>query len=221
MKNFLRRVHNTIFPSYIEELKKASSTCESLLDVGCGVDSPVQYLPQSMYRVGVDVFAPAIETSKKRGIHNEYAEINVGDIDTKFAPESFDCVLASDLIEHITKEEGLSLMKKMERIAKHKVIIFTPRGFVSQDEYEGNPWQVHRSGWEVEEMRNYGYEVIGISGLKSVWNMTFLWKKRDDANILIRIIRKILVDVTQLYARSHPESAYQIMCIKTKSQTNS
>lgn len=216
MKDLLRSVHDSIFPSYVDELKRETMGCQSLLDVGCGVDSPVQYLSRDMRRVGVDVFAPAIEESKRRGIHSEYHEMNIGDIGTKFAPESFDCVLASDVIEHVTKEDGLTLMKNMELLAKHKVIIFTPRGFVPQDEHEGNPWQKHLSGWEVKEMQDYGYQVIGISGLKAVWNIKFLWSKREDANIFVRILRKILVDVTQLYARSHPEQAYQIMCVKTK-----
>ena len=216
MKDSLRSIHDSIFPSYVDELKKESSDCQSLLDVGCGVGSPVQYLSKDIHRVGVDVFAPAIEESKRRGIHNEYFVMNIDDIDTKFAADSFDCVLASDVIEHVTKDQGLALMEKMERIAKHKVIIFTPRGFLPQDEHEGNPWQMHKSGWEVAEMRERGYHVIGISGLKAVWNIEFLWSKREDANILVRVIRKILVDLTQLYARNHPEQAYQIMCIKTK-----
>jgi 2-polyprenyl-3-methyl-5-hydroxy-6-metoxy-1,4-benzoquinol methylase len=174
MKDTLRKIHDAIFSSYVDELKKATTSCKSVLDVGCGVDSPVQYLPKDVYRVGVDIYGPAIQSSKNRGIHNEYFEINVDDIDQQFDDNSFDCVLASDVIEHVTKEKGLELIDKMERVAKHKVIIFTPRGFVHQDEHDGNPWQIHKSGWEVAEMKERGYEVIGISGLKSVWNIDFL-----------------------------------------------
>ncbi len=216
MKNLLRKVHDNIFGSYVEELKRETKGCKSILDVGCGVDSPVQYLPRDIYHVGVDIYAPAIEASKQRGIHNEYHEISVDKIEEQFGENSFDCALASDVIEHVTKEQGLVMMEKMERVAKHKIIIFTPRGFIPQDEHDGNPWQVHRSGWEVAEMQKYGYQVIGVSGMKWVWNIKFLWRKRDDANIFVRIIRKILVDFTQLYARNHPEYAYQIMCVKTK-----
>lgn len=216
MKDLLRVVHNSIFSSYIDELKKETKDFKSILDVGCGVGSPVQYLSRDMYRVGVDVFAPAIETSKLRSIHNEYFEMNLDDIDQQFAEGSFDCVLASDVIEHVTKEQGLALIEKMERIAKNKVIIFTPHGFIPQDEHDGNPWQMHKSGWEVAEMEERGYRVIGMNGFKSVWNISFLWKKRDDANIFVRVFRKVLVDFTQLYAKNHPKYAYQIMCVKTK-----
>ncbi len=220
MKDFLKRIHDSIFSSYNDELRKATSDCGSILDVGCGVDSPVQYLSTDMYRVGVDVHAPAIEASKRRGIHNEYFEISIDDIDQHFADGSFDCVLASDVIEHVTKEQGLALIEKIERIAKYKVIIFTPRGFLPQDEQDGNPWQKHKSGWEVSEMERFGYHVTGINGLKSIWNINFLWRKRDDANILVRVLRKLLIDVTQPYVRNHPKYAYQIMCVKTKRKVN-
>lgn len=216
MKETLRRIHDSIFSSYIDELKKETKDYQSILDVGCGVDSPVRYLPQDMHKVGVDVYSPAIAISKEQGIHNEYFEINIDTIDQQFEEGSFDCVLASDVIEHVTKEQGLALIEKMGRIAKHKVIIFTPRGFVPQDDHDGNPWQRHMSGWEVTEMEEFGYRVVGMNGLKWVWNIDFLWRKRDDANIIVRIVRKILVDLTQLYAKNHPKGAYQIMCIKTK-----
>lgn len=216
MKDLLRRVHDSVFGSYIDELKKETNGYQNLLDVGCGVDSPVQYLSSDMLRVGVDVYAPAIESSKRRSIHNEYFQMNLDNLDQQFAENSFDCVLASDVIEHVTKEQGLALIKQMERIARHKVIIFTPHGFVPQDEHDGNPWQMHKSGWEVAEMQKLGYRVVGMNGFKSVWNIVFLWKKRDDANIFVRALRKLLVDVTQLYAKNHPNCAYQIMCIKTK-----
>lgn len=216
MTGAFRRIHDRIFPSYNDELRLATRGCTSILDIGCGVDSPVQYLPSTMHRVGVDAYAPSIEASRKRGIHNEYYEMNVDDLDRKFEENSFDCALASDFIEHVTKEQGLTLLKNMERIAKYKIIIFTPRGFLPQDEYEGNPWQKHISGWEVAEMERLGYRVIGINGLKWVWNMGFLWRKQDDANVFIRAFRKLLIDLTQLFARNHPHYAYQIMCIKTK-----
>jgi len=36
------------------------------------------------------------------------------DIDTMFKKWGFDCVLASDLIEHLTKKEGEILLKKLK-----------------------------------------------------------------------------------------------------------
>jgi REP element-mobilizing transposase RayT len=54
----------------------------------------------------------------------------------------------------------------MEKIAKKKVVIFTPNGFLAQGEYYNNPWQLHRSGWTAEEMKKRGYKVLGFGGAK-------------------------------------------------------
>ena len=67
---------------------------------------------------------------------------------------SFDCVTALDVIEHIKKAEGLRLLEDMERIAKKRIVVFTPNGFLPQSVHNNNPLQIHKSGWKVKEMRN-------------------------------------------------------------------
>jgi predicted SAM-dependent methyltransferase len=222
MKNkdtiLIRSLHDKIFPSYRHELEKEVSGSKSLLDIGCGRNSPVRHFSNQLHCVGVDVFGPAIEESKREGIHDEYHNMNVLEIGKTFGQESFDCVLASDLIEHLTREDGLALISMMERIARRKIIIFTPQGFLPQHEYGANPWQEHKSGWETQEMEALGYKVRGINGLKWVWDIEWLWRKLEGANIFVRILRKLLVDSTQLFARNHPERAFQIMCVKIKSK---
>jgi hypothetical protein len=54
----------------------------------------------------------------------------------------------------------------MENVAKKKIIIFTPNGFLRQDEYDGDKLQIHKSGWTVDEFKKLGYEVKGINGWK-------------------------------------------------------
>ena len=46
----------------------------------------------------------------------------------------------------------------MEKVARKKVIVFTPNGFVPQRPYDGNPFQEHLSGWSVDEI----HELTGI-----------------------------------------------------------
>jgi hypothetical protein len=92
--------------------------------------------------------------------------MNVSDIANEIPDRSFDCVVALDLIEHLTKEDGRRLLRAMERIARRKVVIFTPQGFLPQHAVGRNEFQRHLSGWEVDEMRGMGYRVIGISGWK-------------------------------------------------------
>jgi hypothetical protein len=220
-ESFIRVLHDRVFPSYHHELEREVVGCTTLLDVGCGKDSPIKHFSSRLTRtVGVDVFAPALEQSRGAQIHSEYHQMNVLDIGTAFGEGSFDCVLASDLVEHLDKTDGLRLLDMMERIARKKVIVFTPRGFLTQHEYEHNPWQEHRSGWEVDEMRARGYRVIGINGLKRIWDIGWLWKDRSRAALPVRIIRKALVDVTQLFVRSRPEHAFQMLCVKDVTHSN-
>lgn len=213
IKSLLSKIDNKLFRSSIFELPLLLSEnltwCNSLLDVGCGSDSPVKDLIIKIDRkVGVDIFQQSLETSNSRGIHDEYVQINVLNILEHFREKSFDAVIANDLIEHLTKQDGLELIRQMESVARKRVIIYTPNGFLKQGAIGGNEYQRHLSGWEPEEMRDYGYEVIGAGG----------WKRlRGEA--FIPIIKPIIIGerfcyLTNKAVRNHPKHAYGILCIK-------
>jgi hypothetical protein len=204
----LRRLYRRLFPKLPEELRRFTADCESLLDVGCGSDSPAQHLPACIWKMGVDAFAPSIEQSRARSIHHEYRLMNVLDLAQAFEPQSFHCVLCCDVIEHLTRFDALRLIRAMEKVASRKVIIKTPNGFLPQDEYDNNPLQVHRSGWEVEEMRALGYDIIGIGGWKPL--------KGERANLRFRPASfwNRVADVTRPLVRNWPEQAFEILCVK-------
>lgn len=206
----LKKIYLSYFPNYIFELEKALADCDTVLDVGCGSNSPLGSIKNKLYSEGVDSFLPSITKSKAQKIHNKYHKMDVLNIDKKFKSNSFDCVIAIDLIEHLTKEDGKKLIKKMEKIARKKVIIFTPNGFLPQGEYDNNPWQVHKSGWTVEEMQKKGYKVIGINGWKP------LRGEYAEPKFYPKIIWRIISDLTQVFTRNNPKKAFQILCIKTK-----
>jgi predicted TPR repeat methyltransferase len=210
MKKLCYLTYRKIFPNYQMELEKAIGNCKTLLDVGCGSSSPIKGVSSDIYCVGVDIFGPDVEKSKAQGIHDKYYKMNALNIGKKFKSNSFECVLASDLIEHLTKREGLRLLKMMERISSKKVIVFTPNGFFPQEPYGNNPWQIHKSGWTVEDMKKMGYDVIGING----------WKPLRKQHASIRFWPKyfwlVISDMTQLFVRNHPEKAFQLLCMKEK-----
>ncbi len=205
---FLKLLYRKIFLSYPQELRAVVGSSATLLDVGCGSNSPVRFLSKNIHSTGVDVFEPSIEESRSRGIHEDYFKANVLDIDKLFGEKSVDCVLASDVIEHLEKTDGYSLLDKMEKIASKKVIIFTPNGFINQEPYEGNPWQVHRSGWTPEEMVERGYKITGINGFKP------LRGERSFVRYKPRIFWEIVSDITQLFTKRNPKFAAQILCVK-------
>jgi hypothetical protein len=134
--------------------------------------------------------------------------MNALDLDKTFSPKSFDCVLGLDLIEHLEKEEGFRLISMMEKIAKKRVIIFTPNGLLPQEEFGGNILQIHKSGWSVEEMREKGFRVIGILGWKP------LRGSKGSLKFSPKTFWSIISTLTQQVVKNRPQWAFQILCVK-------
>ena len=153
--------------TYEQFLEEAVGDVESLLDVGCGANSPLGRFKRRPQRtVGVDLHEPSLERSRAAGTHDEYRILDVMTIADEFGPDSFDAVVAFDLLEHLSAEDGRNLIAAMEQVARRRVVLLTPNGFVPQDEYDDNPLQAHRSGWTAEELKALGFEVRGLNGLR-------------------------------------------------------
>jgi SAM-dependent methyltransferase len=187
--------------------KRELANCGSILDIGCGSGSPASPFRSETYSVGVELYLPAIMESKKRGIYTDMIRSDISQIE--FKPKSFDCVICSDVVEHLTKKNGLKLIIKMEDIAIKKVIILTPNGFNQKEHLEdGNILQAHKSGWFVKDFVNMNYEVKGALGLKYIrgertalkFKPNWLWEK--------------ISGLTQLVTFSLPQYAYYIVCVK-------
>src|SRR3990167_6716294 len=120
---------------YYQVLEKELVGMKSVLDVGCGSNSPLAKVTKTFYSFGIDIAKQSIEKSKIAKIHDDYKVGNVLKIDTYFRPKSFDAVVALDVIEHFKKRDALKLVDSMERIARKKVLIGTPHGFAKQSAY--------------------------------------------------------------------------------------
>ena len=181
----------------------------SLLDVGCGSNSPIHRFSEKIIEtVGMDGFQPSIDQSQIKKIHKNYI---LGDVMKSLAAtpsKSIDVVIAIDVIEHFEKNQGWALLAELERVARKRVIIFTPNGFLAQGEYDENPHQLHRSGWEVSEFINKGYAVSGINGLK--------WIKGERAvpRFKPRWLANRLSDYTQFITYTRPTLAFQLLAHK-------
>jgi hypothetical protein len=110
----------------------------------------------------------------------------------------------------LPKEDGLKLMRDMETIAKRKVVFFTPNGFLPQRQAHDSDLQAHFSGWEAEEMKRHGYDVIGMLGPKSLRGEYHLLTRRPK---ILWGMASILSQI--LWVQRHPEKAAAILCIKT------
>lgn len=201
-------IYNKLFDDLGNGLKATVINCESLLDLGCGVDSQIKFFNQNLFSIGVDIDQKVMSKSQIKKIHNQYFQMNVLEAAQKFGPKSFDCVWAIDLIEHLNKEDGYRLIKDMEMVAKKRIVIFTPNGFLAQDDYDGNPWQIHKSGWFAEEFLRLGYKVQGINGLKYL--RTSLARIRFRPNFFWLFLSHL----SQFYTKKNPNLAFQLLCIK-------
>lgn len=133
----------------------------TILDLACGLSLRSKYIPASI-RVGVDIYD---EYFKHIEADVPYVVIRQDIRDLSIFPDkSFDLVIALDVVEHLTKNESLAMIKECERIARKAVIIETPEGFIPQNidilGHGGDEYQTHRSGWEATEFEDMGYSVI-------------------------------------------------------------
>jgi len=214
MFNFFKKIYNRSFlgknklTNLIDQELKDDWT---ILDVGCGKCSPLEKINRKVYKTGLDFYKPYIEESSKKHIHDNYI---IGDVrELPFKDKSFNCAISIEVIEHLKKDDGLKMIKEMERVAKDKIILTTPNGFLPT--YAGpndNPEESHISGWTCEELEKLGFQVYGFNGLK------FLWTIKNGKAIIKGDLRPpwsaFLVDLTQLIAYNHPQKAYQLIFIK-------
>jgi hypothetical protein len=158
--------------------------------------------------VGVDLHEPWIEESRTKGIHHEYVQTDATTVADRFGARSFDAVLCCDLLEHLEKADGERLLEQAEAVARERVVILTPNGFVEQDATWGNPYQVHRSGWSAAEMRARGYEVHGMNGLR--------WLRGPRGSIRLRPARLwgLLARLSNPIVWRRPQWAFHILCVK-------
>lgn len=189
-------------------LDRLLAGCDSVLDLGCGKNSPLRILEKKKLSVGVDAYAPYIRRSRKKKIHDKYYIMDVLQINERFKPKSFDAVLALDLIEHLQKSDGKKLLSKMEKIARKKVVILTPNGFIKQEDDETR-LQEHLSGWTIGDFKKKGYKIEGMYGLK------FLRGEKAELRFRPKFFWGAISELTHyLYTKNNPKYSFSLLCYK-------
>lgn len=221
MKNIIEKIyHNRIFARIFHTvsfcLKQELRSCESVLDLGCGQSSPLQFSKNIKNSTGVEIFQPYLEETKKRKIHTEYIEKKVEDID--FPENSFDAVILLEILEHLPEETGYAMLEKAEKWAKKKVIVSTPNGFLPQRARDGNLLQEHLSGWSMETMEKLGFQCRGLSGWKWLRQEAPSDNEKGGLFFSIRVRPKpfwfVVATLSQLATYFFPKYAFEIFCIK-------
>ncbi len=139
----------------------------TVLDLACGCGNPFAGIKFPTL-IGVDIW-------KKHFNMPEYDNVlhyDIRKINEIFQEKCFDVVTAFDVIEHLEKEEGFKLIKDAERIARKKVIFFTPKKWddnkkaVETKHYwsYGNPANYHKSLWKEKDFTDLGYKTLSYRG---------------------------------------------------------
>lgn len=166
-----------------EILEQIPVKTESLVDVGCGrgvIGALVRIYRNPKRLVGIDAFRSYLNFCRRYNFYDELYLYDLRQTPLPFNDEEFDVATCIEVIEHLPKNNGFSLLNELQRIAK-KVIITTPHGPLSQKAWDNNPFQKHLSCWYVKDFAKRGYTVKGVgdfifSGRKIKYLSFFLSK---------------------------------------------
>ncbi len=202
--------------SYMWILRKNIGNPKTILDLGCAEGGLMAVLCQgkSWQITGVDIFSDSLKEAKKRNIYQELIKGDILEVVRKLQKKKkkYDVVFFSQVIEHISKDKGEKVLKILEKLAKQKIIVGTPRGFMNQpEEFLGsNPHQVHESGWTEEDFISRGYKVFGV-GLMPVWSEDGFARTKSK---LFLIILTLIAYFASPIVYFFPKLGAGIICIK-------
>lgn len=189
-------------------LRRALAGCRSVLDVGCGDDSPLAALGLAAFTIGLDRSRPDLARARTAGTHGALVCADATSVGALFGPRSVDAAVALDVIEHLDRAAAVDLVGQLERVARRRVVVFTPNGFVPQPGTAENPWQRHRTGFSAHDMRRLGYRVRGTHGL---W---FLFGAFGTCRLRPGMLWRRVADATAPAVSLVPTLAFGLLCVK-------
>jgi SAM-dependent methyltransferase len=201
--------------SYMRTLKKIAGDPKTVLDIGCGEGEIMQIISDPSWKVtGIDIYPDSLKAAKKTGVYTELIKGDLIKVCEKLIKEKikYDLVFCSQVIEHITKEDGEKLLELADKLAKKRIYFGTPLGFMHQPHefIKGNPHQHHKSGWELEEFTKRGYTVHGV-GFKPIWSESGLGRTE---NKLFRIVLTVVGYAISPFVYYFPNTAAGILAVK-------
>jgi len=119
-----------------------------VLEIGCGAGTLMLRLREAIPDIdiiGLDISTYAVKITKAHGFNAEVAKVPP----IPFKDNSFDLVIAEELIEHIDEDD--ELLKEMIRVGK-ECIISTPNGLMKDE--NGNVIEEHVNYYNEIELRN-------------------------------------------------------------------
>jgi SAM-dependent methyltransferase len=184
-----------------------------ILDIGCGDGERIELIdPAARYRtVGIDLSASRLIKAKRRGVYKDCVACDANHI--PFIERSFTTVLCAHTIEHLEKESGVALISRLQEMADRQVIITTPVGYLSVDEFVEDPLMKHKSGYTPKEMRSMGFCVRG----QGIFFWRFLYGKKGLMRILpppFTYFALFFFYLLEPIAHAFPVAAVHMFCVR-------
>jgi len=120
---------------------------KTVTDLGPGAATYPKLMTGKYVWKAVEIWGPYVE---RFNLNRYYSEIRIGDIRYMELPDG-DCCIAGDILEHLPREDFIKTFHKIDDQFKY-VVISVPVNLLSDDSFEGNPFEAHLSYWSVEEL---------------------------------------------------------------------
>ncbi len=126
--------------------------CRELLDARHGRCRPLQW---ELNLVGYEIFP-----GYRNPCWDLYTYLLIGDFAIEPVRE-FDLVLMMDSLEHLEREAGMELLRRLHRDNRH-LIVSVPNGVMEQAEVYGNPFEAHRTTFHGPEFDEFKHTVLHL-----------------------------------------------------------
>lgn len=164
--------HDQLLNKPILEILARHPGIRRVLDVGAGRGSWGYHIKAGLGKkismLAIEKWPDNCDIIEATGLYTHVINDDALNLADYYGVNTVDVVLASQVLEHLTRNQGLKLIKIMKSIASRLVIITTPLGFMDVTaENNPNPFERHLSGWTEADFQVLGFltEVLDMRPL--------------------------------------------------------
>ncbi|MHC4397836.1 MAG: class I SAM-dependent methyltransferase [Planctomycetota bacterium] len=141
--------------------------CQTALEVGIGWGNIGAYLKKEIPNLpidGIEIWQP-YENKQWQNYDNVW----INDFCDFSIEPIYDTILAIDVIEHLETQRALYQIERFKKLAQKVLVLSVPIVPYPQGAAFGNPYEVHRSIWNVRIIQNLGFELVAKNNIIGVF----------------------------------------------------